>query len=151
MNIKIEHIVFIQSHVFQVKASSLNNSLLSRTFSSHLNTFLSFASFRFLLRSLLILLQESCKLCRSRFQGEGVTLKFLSCLNGLLSIWEQLSCLESVFHVLEKRTGPCQEGLAVCIVHHTRNNRSSVVAVCSLSYLKEGLCDYNQQIIIAAA
>ncbi|KAL5190674.1 Shikimate kinase 1, chloroplastic [Glycine soja] len=32
-----------------------------------------------------------CKFCCSRFQGEGVTLKFSSCLNMLLSIWEQLT------------------------------------------------------------
>ncbi|KAL2568977.1 hypothetical protein AAZV13_18G101000 [Glycine max] len=32
-----------------------------------------------------------CKFCCSRFQGEGVTLKFPSCLNMLLSIWEQLT------------------------------------------------------------
>ncbi|CAJ1842552.1 unnamed protein product [Sphenostylis stenocarpa] len=80
---------------------------------------------------------ESCKFCSSRFQGEGVTLKFLSCLNGLLSIREQLSCLESVFRLPEKRTGRCQEGSAVCIVHLIRNILISVVAVCSPQFVKE--------------
>ncbi|KAL9297487.1 hypothetical protein ACSQ67_023383 [Phaseolus vulgaris] len=96
---------------------------------------------------------ESCKFCCSRFQGEGVTLKFLSCLNGLLSISEQLSCLESVFRLLEKRTGWCRGGSAVCIVRLTRNTLSFVVAVCSPQFLKEGLCDNKLLIntIIASA
>ncbi|KAK7272994.1 hypothetical protein RIF29_14040 [Crotalaria pallida] len=71
--------------------------------------------------------QDSCKL---KFQGEGVTLKFLSCLNRLSSsIWEQLSCLESPFRRPEERTGRFQEYLAVCIVHHTRNILSVLAVV----------------------
>ena len=37
-------------------------------------------------------------------------LNFLSCMNGLLPIWEQLSCLGSVFLLQEKRISPyCQQ------------------------------------------
>ncbi|KAH1259673.1 Pentatricopeptide repeat-containing protein [Glycine max] len=79
-----------------------------------------------------------CKFCCSRFEGEGVTLKFLSCLIRLLSIWEQLSCLESIFLLLEKITDPHPRELAVCIARHIRNSFSFLVAVGHLPlYLRE--------------
>ncbi|KAK7295748.1 hypothetical protein RJT34_18660 [Clitoria ternatea] len=123
--------------IMELKEEGPSSLILSCAFSNKLSS---------RLPSLLFLLQDSCKFCLSRFQGEGVALKFLSCLNRQLSIQEQLSFLESAFHLLEKRTGRCQEGSAVCIVHHTRNILSSIVAFCSLP-LQEGLCDYNHHIV----
>ncbi|KAK7394191.1 hypothetical protein VNO78_14712 [Psophocarpus tetragonolobus] len=73
-----------------------------------------------------LLASYRCKFCGSRFQGEGVRIKFLSCLNRLLSIWDQLSYLESTFLLLEKITDP---HLSVCIVRHTRNSLSFLVVV----------------------